>query len=73
MDVIGLGKEVGKVLNNIFAQLPTRDQRVMKSFYKFLDEYHLEINRDDCDHDDLILWKQRKDDLIDTILTEMRR
>ena len=72
MDVIGLGVEVGKVLNNVFDQLPTSDQRVMNSFFKFLDEYHLESQRKDMDHDDLMVWKQRKDDLMDTIIREVR-
>lgn len=73
LDVIGLGKEVGEVLNNAFDQIPNKYERAMNQFFKFLDEYHLESVREDMDHDDLIVWKQRKDDLMNTIIAEIRR
>lgn len=71
-EIIALGTEVGKVLNGILEKLPTRDQRVMKNFFIFLDRYEEEIVRADSDHDDLIVWKQRKDDLMNTVIKQMR-
>lgn len=71
--VVELGVQAGKVLNKALEQLPTRDQRVMKEFFKFIDRYHEEVMREDCDHDDLIVWKQRKDDLMDTIIEQLRK
>ena len=70
MDVIGLGKQVAKLFNNVIG---LQDKLERTGFYKFLDEYHLEINREDCDHDDLIIWKQRKEDLMNTIFSELRK
>lgn len=70
--IIALGNKAGDVINNAFAQLPTRDQRVMNEFFKFLDRIDVELVRADMDHDDLIVWKSRKDTLMNTVLTKMR-
>lgn len=72
LEVISLGKQVGKVLNKVLDQLPTHDQRIMKEFYKFNDRYQEEIARLDADHDDLILWKERKDELLNTIMKTLQ-
>ena len=73
MDIVKLGTEVGKVLNKALDKLPDHDQRVMKEFFKFLDRYDEELVRADMDHDDLIVWKQRKDILNDTVIDQMRK
>lgn len=70
---ITLATEVAKVFNNIAALLSTKDQRTMEEFFKFIDRYDEEKMRKDADHDDLILWKQRKDNIIEIILMTMRR
>ena len=73
MDIIKLGTQVGKVMNNIFDQLPTRDQRVMEEFFKFSDRYKEEIGREDADFDDLVIWKDRKELLMETIINSLRK
>lgn len=72
-EILSLGKQVSEVMGKILDQLPSHDQRVMKEFYKFIDRYNEEIAREDSDHDDLILWRERKELLINTILKELRK
>lgn len=69
-DVIALGTEVAKAINTVPELV---DKLNASGLYKFLDTYHLEISRADMDHDDLIVWKQRKEDLMDTIIEELRK
>lgn len=73
LDVIALGTSVGTLLNNIFDQLPTHQQRVMEEFFEFSDRYKLEIARDDADFDDLVIWKDRKELLMETIINSLRK
>ena len=70
--IIALASEVAGVLNKLLSQLPTRDQRVMDEFYKFVDLYHIEIARADADHDDLMLWKERQELLLGTVIKMLR-
>ena len=69
-DVIALGTEVAKLLNNVDG---LRKDLEKTGFFKFLDTYHLESKRADMDHDDLIVWRQRKEDLYNTIFNELRK
>ena len=70
--VIVLGTEVGKVINNIFAQLSPKDQKIMMEFFKFTDRCTEELAREDADHDDLLLWKERKEKLIETVMSQLK-
>lgn len=73
LEIIGIGKEVGKVLNKVLDQIPDSDQRTMNEFFKFENRYNEEIAREDADHDDLILWRERRKVLLDTILREINK
>lgn len=72
-DIIKLGTKVAGTLDSAIALLPEHDQRVMKEFFKFLDKIDEEKLRADSDHDDLIVWKMRKDKLLSTTIEELRR
>jgi len=71
--IIALGIEVAGVFNKLLAQLPDRDQKVVDEFYKFIDMYTTEIARADADHDDLIMWKDRKELLLDTVIKGIKK
>lgn len=71
--IIELASEVSKVLNNILNRLPTYDQKKMEEFFKFLDYYETEVKKADVDFDKLVLLRQRKNLLIDTIVKGLKR
>lgn len=45
----------------------------MEELYEFLEKYEEEISRADADFDDLLLWDERKQLLLDTIIKEISR
>ena len=69
--IIALATEVGKVINKVLDQLPTHDQRKMEEFYKFMDMYNQEVLRADRDTDDLVLWRMRKELLMNTVIKQL--
>lgn len=71
--IIELASEVSKVLNNILSRLPTYDQKKMEEFFKFLDYYETEVKKDQADFDKLVLLRQRKNLLIDTIVKGLKK
>ena len=70
--IITLGTEVAKVLNNILSNMPTYEQKKMENFFEFLDFYETEVKKADADFDRLVLLRQRKNLLIDTIIKGLR-
>lgn len=69
--IASLGTEVGKVINNIIDRLPTFEQKKMEEFVKFEKAYQEEILRADSDTDDLVLWRYRRELLLNTIVKEI--
>lgn len=70
-EIVVMGKEVAKVLNNIFDQLPDYEQRQLKKYYEFKSKYMDEIVREDCDFDTLLKWRTDIKLLEDTVLHEI--
>lgn len=66
--IIKLASEIAQLLNNVIGKLPDYDQKKMEEFYKFLDYYETEVKKADSDFDKLVLLRQRKNLLIDTII-----
>jgi len=71
IDAIKAAKEAGKVLNGVLAQLPTKDQRIMDEFFRFVDKYEEECSREDSDMDDMLAWRERKQLMFETIIKEI--
>lgn len=69
--LIPLATEVGKVINNIVSRLPTYEQKKLEEFIKFEKKYQEEILRADSDTDDLVLWRYRRELLLNTIIKEI--
>lgn len=71
--IIALATEVAGVINKIVDRLPTYEQKKMEELFKFLDVYETEVKREDADFDDLIVWRNRKRLLIETIIEKISR
>lgn len=67
-DVILMATEVSKVMNNIFAQLPTRQQRVLKEYFEFKRKYVDYVASENADFDTLLKWREDINLLESTIL-----
>ena len=58
--IISLASEVAGVISKVLDKLPDHSQKVMKSFYEFLDEYETEVKKANADFDKILLMRQRK-------------
>ena len=69
--LVSLGTEVGKVINRVLDRLPSFEQKKFLEFVKFEKAYQEEILRADSDTDDLVLWRYRRELLLNTIVKEI--
>ena len=72
-EIVMLGTQVSGVLNKVMDRLPDHEQKVMSEFYAFMDAYKQEIARADSDFDTLIVWRERKNLLLDTIVESLKK
>jgi len=71
--IIKLATEVAGVLNKLLSNMPTQEQKRMDSFFKFLDAYETELKKADADFDRILLMRQRKELLLDTVIEQLRK
>ncbi|MFZ8934321.1 MAG: hypothetical protein ACO2ZP_10525 [Bacteriovoracaceae bacterium] len=70
--IVTLATEVASVISKVLDRLPTHEQKVMENFYKFMDEYETEIKKADADFDKILLMRQRKNLILNTIIKQLR-
>lgn len=71
--IIKLATEVAGVLNKLLSNMPTQEQVKMEAFFKFLDAYETELKKADADFDRILLMRQRKELLLDTVIEQLRK
>ncbi|MFZ8933693.1 MAG: hypothetical protein ACO2ZP_07335 [Bacteriovoracaceae bacterium] len=70
--IITLATEVAGVISKILDRLPSHEQKKMDAFFHFMDAYESELKMANADFDRIILMRQRKDLLIDTIIKQLK-
>jgi hypothetical protein len=71
--IITLATEVAGVINKLLSNMPTQEQKSMDAFFKFLDSYETELKKADADFDRILLMRQRKELLLDTVIQQLRK
>jgi len=71
--IIALATEVAGVINKVIDRLPTYEQKQMEELFKFLDMYEQEVKREDADFDDILIWRNRKRLLLETVIEKISR
>jgi len=66
--IVKIGQEAASAINKALDKIPDADQRKLDDFFKFYDGFTQESNRIDSDHDTMMLYKERKEILTDTVL-----
>lgn len=70
--IIALATEVASVISKVLDRLPSHNQKLMQEFYEFLDAYETELKKADADFDKIILMRQRKELLLNTVIKQLK-
>jgi len=69
--IIKIAEQGALAFNKVIDQFPTKEQRALNEFFKFVDKYKEEVSRADSDFDDLISWRERKLLLLETFISKV--